>query len=396
MLAAPEVSPEFLLVAACATWPPSVDRTETIHNASKQDLDWNRLLRIAKRHEMFGLLDDGLRRASIVVPSEIKSEIRAQATVLVRENLVLAAEAANLQKLFSAADLPVLSIKGTSLALLAYGNLGLRGAKDIDLLVPHDSLEPALALVENAGYQRVDPPLGISAQTLQLLTQIRKDYCYFNESNGVHIEVHWRLCLNPYAMDDTTVFSASQKVPVTQSIGLRTLGEEDLFTYLCVHGARHWWYQLKWLADIRALLGATTKGPERLYRAAEARGGGRSAAQAMLLCQQLLHMPLPWELSKLLLRNRKAQWLQRTALNAMDVERGDREHRKKRFGTTRGSLSVFLLGKGWRYRLAELRQLMNSTTDVLMVPLPKRLSFLYPFLRFPLWAWRNVCQQVRN
>ena len=71
--------------------------------------------------------------------------------------------------------------------------------------------------------------------------------------------------------------------------GLRTLGEEDLFAYLCMHGALHWWNRLKWLADVNALLASTPEdGVERLVRAAEARGAGRAAAQALLLCQRLL------------------------------------------------------------------------------------------------------------
>ena len=95
-------------------------------------------------------------------------------------------------------------------------------------------------------------------------------------------------------MDETSVMAASRVVPLTGTTGLRTLGEEDLFTYLCMHGALHWWNQLKWLADIGALLAAARDGAAgRLYRAAENRGAGRAAAQAMLLCQRLLGVPLP-------------------------------------------------------------------------------------------------------
>ena len=88
--------------------------------------------------------------------------------------------------------------------------------------------------------------------------------------------------------------AASRVVPLTGARGLRTLGEEDLFAYLCMHGALHWWNRLKWLADINALLAAAPEdGVERLFRAAEARGAGRAAAQAMLLCRRLLGRPCP-------------------------------------------------------------------------------------------------------
>ena len=66
---------------------------------------------------------------------------------LVRENLAMAAEALRLQRLFDEADLPVLFVKGTSLAVLAFGNLGLRSGQDIDLLVPLETLPAATALI---------------------------------------------------------------------------------------------------------------------------------------------------------------------------------------------------------------------------------------------------------
>ena len=75
---------------------------------------------------MIGLVHDGLTRAQPDVPPEIAREIGAQAATLVRENLAMARESLRLQRLFDDADLPVLFVKGASLAVLAFGNLGLR------------------------------------------------------------------------------------------------------------------------------------------------------------------------------------------------------------------------------------------------------------------------------
>ena len=88
------------------------------------------------------------------------------------------------------------------------------------------------------------------------------------------------------------------------------------------------------------------------------------------------------------------RWLEATALNAMTTGQGEREPREERFGTTRGSLSTFLLNRSWRYWLAELSVHLNNQTDVLTVPLPERLRFLYPMLRLPLWVWRHTVQHT--
>ena len=181
-----------------------------------------------------------------------------------------------------------------------------------------------------------------------------------HEVTGRQLELHWHLCLNPHIMNETTVTSSSRIVPLTSTIGLRTLGEEDLFAYLCVHGALHWWYQLHWLADIAALLSASPEGSaERLYREASTRGTGRAAAQALLLCRDVLHTPLPSDLILELGRTPRVQWLQRTALYAMTSERRPLD---VRFGTLRGSLSALLLGESWHYRFTELRNLLTNQT----------------------------------
>src|SRR5262249_31137178 len=146
----------------------------------------------------------------------------------------------------------------------------------------------------------------------------------------------------------------------------------DLFSYLCMHGALHSWSRLKWLADINALLTpAPERGVERLVRAAEARGTGRAAAQALLPFRRLLATPLPDRLMTTLARGATVRWLEATALNAMTTGLGEREPREERFGTTRGSLSTFVLGRSWRYRLSELRIHLINQTDVLAVPLPE-------------------------
>jgi len=387
------LSPEFRLVAACAMWPPSDRGTEAIRAAASDGLDWGRCVRVARRHQVIGLLHEGLIEARLKVPPDIYEAIRAEAAALACENLAIAQESLRLQHLFDDADLPVLFVKGAALALLAFNNLGLRGAQDIDLLVNHETLPAAIALILRAGYNRFNPPLDISDAHLRLLMPLRKDLGFVHQGTGLRVELHWRLFLNPHAMAENSLMTASRVVPLTEAAGLRTLGEDDLFAYLCMHGALHWWYRIKWLADVNALVAAAPgSGIERLFSVAEARGAGRAAAQALLLCQRLLGTPVPAALLATISKNLTVRWLEATALNAMTAGQSEREPRDLRFGTTRGSLSTFLLSTSWRYRLAELKNHLTNHMDALTVPLPERLWFLYPMLRLPLWAWRHYSQ----
>lgn len=385
---AAQLSREFLLMAACSVWPPSTRRTAAIRHAAAGPLDWDRFLKLIIRHSVVGLVHEGLTAAAIVVPSSIAQEIKSLAGQLSLQSLLLTAEAVRLKDAFDKADLPMLSMKGPSLAMLAYGNLALRESKDLDILVPRNSLLPATALMVAAGYRRLDPPERISETQLKLLLRLRKDFDYVNDEKRLHVELHWRLLSNPHLMSDTTVISSSRAVKLSGAMELRTLGPDDLFTYLCAHGAVHWWYQMKWLADIGALLAKEPReGVERLYRAAELRGASLAAGQAILLCHRLLAADVPEELIARLRSDPILRWLEATALNAVtsEIRPGD-----KLFGTTRGSLSCFLLGQGARYHLAELKIHFVCEADVMTLPLPKHLQFLYPILRLPLWLWRQM------
>ncbi len=388
----PLFSPEFRLAAACAMWPPSDRRTEAIHTAASELRDWAGFLRVGTRHQVISLIHEGLTQARADVPSEIADEIGTQAAALVRENLAMAREAMRIQRLFDDADLPVLFVKGGGLAMLAYGNLGLRSGEDIDLLVPYELLPAAIALILRAGYRRFDPPPNISDAKLRLVMPLRKDLGFVHQATGQRIELHWRLFLNPHAMDESSFVAASRVVPLAEAEGLRTLGEEDLFAYLCMHGALHWWNRLKWIADINAMLAYLPEDRvERLIRAAEARGAGLAAAQALVLCRTLLQTPLPASLTATVDKSFTLRWLVSTALKAMTE--GAHDPHEVRFGTTRGSLSTVLLSHSWRYRFAELGFQLINPTDVLTVALPQPLQFLYSILRLPLWAWRHAKKQ---
>src|SRR5262249_30380784 len=234
-------------------WPPSDRRTGAIQAAAAGPIEWPRFLRVVQRHRILGLAHQGLAEARLAIPPDIRRELGARAETLVRENLAMAVGALRLQGLFDEARLPVLFVKGSSLAMLAFGKLGLSGSEDIDLLVPREMLPAATALIARAGYHRFDPPPNISDAQLQLVMPLRKDLGFVHQATGLRIELHWRLFLNPHAMDEGSIMAGSRVVPLAGAAGLRTLGEEDLFAYLCMHGALHWWYRLKWLADINAL-----------------------------------------------------------------------------------------------------------------------------------------------
>src|SRR5262249_31635626 len=209
----PLFSPEFRLAAACAIWPPSDRRTEAIHAAASGPLDWARVLRLAARHQVISLRHEGLTQANPAGPPEISDEIGTQAAALVAENLAIARESMRLQRLFDEADLPVLFVKGPVLAVLAFGNLGLRASQDIDLLIAYETLPGATELMLRAGYRRFDPPSRISDAQLRLLMPLRKDLGFVHDATGLQVELHWRLFLYSFPLAAASPLLGSPGLP---------------------------------------------------------------------------------------------------------------------------------------------------------------------------------------
>ena len=119
-------SPEMRLVIACCRWPRSAERTEAIRAAAAKITDWGLLEAAAARHRVLPLVRDGLSCAGIELPTATEQRVRARAAERAMTALEMARESIRLQHALTAAGLPALVIKGSPLAVLAYGELGLK------------------------------------------------------------------------------------------------------------------------------------------------------------------------------------------------------------------------------------------------------------------------------
>jgi len=383
--------PEFFIAAACCRWPPSQSRSNAIRAAAKAPVDWERFSRIIDRHRVWGLARQGLAEAGVAAPPNIEGALNAKVAALSRRNLLLAAETARLSRLFGEAAVPVVFIKGAALAATAYGDIAIKHSHDIDVLVSPAQMGEARAVLEQAGYALKQPLPVLTETQLALMREHGKEWEFVREAGGIVTELHWTLTHNALLMRDVDLSSPLATVRIGDA-DIPTFRVEELFVYLCAHGAQHAWFRMKWLADLAALLATVPSAQvEQLYDAARRRGSGRCAAQALLLCERLLGVDLPAPLAARLRGTAIARLLEAVALDAMlgrrqaGVELGDR-----RFGYLRVVLSLFLLGDARSYVWREMGRYCVSSEDVAKIALPSRLTWLYVFLRLPLWALRRL------
>jgi len=384
------LSPEFLLTAACCRWPPSEARDTALRTAASGVTDCNRFLTTVKRHRVLGLVNQALSTAAIPVSSSVAEELATRAKRVVRRNMLLTGEAARLQRLFAAAGIPSLVLKGIAVAQLAYGSLGTKQTMDLDLLVPQQHAEAAWQILEREGFMPASPTKHFTAMQRRALIRYGKDVELARSGLRFRVDLQWRAAYNPTLLRGIDAHSPAQDVAVGDGLNVRTLARDDLFAYLCVHGAQHAWSRLKWLADLNALIAANAADVERLYRHAQRIGAGLCAGQALLLCQWLLALNLPAGLAAELAGDKRVNKLTALALTAMTAPKTEMESARTLAGLIRVVSMQFLLGRGWTFYAAQLRAMAAAPADIVHLPLPPALYFLYPLLRLPLWLWRRA------
>lgn len=384
------LSNEFQLTAACCEWPASPARDERLRELSVGPIDWELVLKLAERHRIQGLMHRALNEAAIDVPQRLRTFLTGAAEAIGTQSLLQSAESARLQRLLGEHGIQCLFVKGIPLAILAYGTLGVKQAWDIDLLVAPEEALAAIPLIKQAGYARSIPTEeNVPEERLSDWVAVSKETLWIHERSGIVLELHTALVDNPALLPRLPVRSNAQMVSIGSGIQLPTLGTDELFAYLCVHGAAHAWARLKWLADVGALL--RKAGPadvERLYRRSIELGAGRSSAQALLLCSSLLSLPLPEKLSRELRRDPVNGWLERLAISAMAAH-GAKELDHTLLGTVVINVSHMLLARGWRYKYGEIARKSINPEDRFSMPLPRHLHFMYPVLAVPRWIRRR-------
>jgi len=343
-----------------------------------------------------GLARRALSAAAVELPSAIAGKLAAQAAHIVRRNLLLTHEGIRLQRLLAAAGIPALILKGFAVAQLAYGSVETKQTLDLDFLVPPDQAEKALRILELEGFVLSAPAKHLSRAQRQALFRYGRDIDLIRPSQRLRIDLQWRAAYNPALLRGVSANSPAQAVTLSGSVTVRTLSSDDLFAYLCVHGAHHAWSRLKWLADLNAIVAADGTDVERLYRHAQHLGAGLCAGQALLLCQRLFGLNLPAPLATEIAAKRRAQRLVTIAMKAMTAPHADTEHNDDVLAAAKIMHTQFLLGEGFSFYCAQLCGLAVGSADVIRFPLPSALHFLYPILRLPFWLWRRAYFQFAD
>ncbi|WP_326524832.1 nucleotidyltransferase family protein [Sphingomonas sp.] len=355
-------SEEFSLVATCCGWPHDETHLDAVRALAGTGIEWARVVAIAQRHRVEGLVSQGLLRSGTSLPDPIRADMVAAGRRAAVQGMQQAAASCDLTRRIADAGARAVIVKGAPLAMLAYGSLSIKTSHDIDILVARRDVRAAWQAVETAGYRRYNPPIDqIDDDQLDRWFDHAIEGSWQHPDSGTIVEIHSRLCSHPVFDAAVSVRSPTQQVALGTVGQVETLSDESLYTYLCVHGATHGWRRLKWLADIAAFAARPEVDPAMLHAAAGRAGAGRCSAQASALAREMLGVPgwVPY-------REQRAPVVRllASAARAAMIGKDETTDDMGPWGEPAGViLSRFWLGRGLGFKWAELRLRLRHPTD---------------------------------
>lgn len=377
---------EFRLLLDCLRWQDGTLPAELVPPA----LDWEFFLRTVQRHSVLPLVHRALaQRPAVPDPAReaLESEFRQNAL----RSVVLAAELMRLLDGFADRGIPLLPYKGPTVAQQLYGDVALRSFSDLDLLVRVGDVPRATDALQALGYA-ADRPVAPARRAAH--RGLASEQMFRRTTGAVLVELQWRIAPRYFSVDFEWDWLWGKAVPV--SLGERqvpALAPEALLLVLAVHGAKHGWESLVWIADIAQLL---RKCPEldwdSVLRTARSLGIERLLFLALFLAEKVLAVSPPDAVARLVASDSTLPWLYRRVERHFASEVRGVPSLSDHWFSLRGR-------ERWRDRFRYVARLglTPNPQDWALLSLPSSLSPLYFCLR-PLrllgrtarWAWRHA------
>src|SRR5205823_891550 len=238
-------------------------------------------------------------------PPEIKQPLLERRRAQNFSTLRLTAELFRLLELFGKQGISALVTKGPVLAAQAYADPSVRTYGDLDLLVRQRDIRRATELMIAAGYDAAVPLSAIDAG------KIPGQYLFFRPDSKLIVELHNDLTLRyfPRRLPLEDFFARQICVPL-DAHEAPALSVEDELVLISIHGAKHFWERLMWIADVAALVSRQTGIDwQRVADSAQAVGAERMLHTGLRLASDLLQAQLPDKVQATVETDRVAAWL---------------------------------------------------------------------------------------
>lgn len=290
--------PEIQLLLYCARAVRSPEAAARTKALLQESMDWEYLLRTARRHGVAPLLYWHLGATyPDAVPENVLGRLRDHFRVNSLQNLFLTGELLRILNAFETREIPAIPYKGPTLAASVYGNLALREFNDLDILVHRRDVPKAGEVLASIGYQ---PRYQLTRTQEAAFLRSQREHPFRRYDGKSVVELHWEIAEKHFfPLDNERLWERLNRIPLAGNTILN-LSPENMLLVLCVHGARHAWERLEWVCDVAELIRVHREvmGWEQLMARACTLGNERMLLLGLYLANDLLGAALPKEVSQ--------------------------------------------------------------------------------------------------
>lgn len=271
------------------------DQRLELRRLAKQPLDFDYLFSKAQTHGLLPLVQKHLTQsASDILPGHFLSRLKRETVANSQNMLHLLGRQLTLSKVLQENGVPIAIFKGAILSQMAYGEIALRAAGDIDALIRPQDFARARQLLASLGYE-MNPKL-----TPRSLNSHLNHHCelqFMRDEWFTIVDLHWALAPKSFVfkLETDEVMSRLQSVEIAGA-KIKTLATEDLILYLSMHGAKHLWRGLEWISSLGEVIrvAESIAWPAVIERAAKAHAT-RMLALGLHLAERVSEVEIPDE-----------------------------------------------------------------------------------------------------
>jgi hypothetical protein len=256
-------------------------------------VDWNRFIGLCEWHNVVPLVYRALPGACTgAIPAAVMERLRGLCHNNTARALFLASELSRILNALESWGVPAYPFKGPALSVMLYGDPARRQSKDLDILVPKGKVRTAIDCLDTLGY---GARASLAGARLAAHRRTEYELQFFRRDGKLGVELQWAVVPGFFGFDHEKlgIWSILEE-RCWSGLPFSVLPPEETLLMLCVHGAKHLWCKLGWIADVASLFESPT--PPDLSRTFELAGRSdttRLLSLALLLAERLAGARLP-------------------------------------------------------------------------------------------------------
>ena len=228
------------------------------------------------------------------VPANIREKLREWQRTQMVFTLSLTAELFQVLEHFTHSRVEVLVTKGPPLSVRCYGDPAIRQYSDLDLIARSRDIQRSTEIMLKLGWEAKVPLQAIHAG------KFPGEYVFFlHRGSKLLIEFHTERTFryHPRPLPIEKLFARQTRVHF-DGRDVPALSTEDELLLICIHGAKHFWTRLMWIADVAALIAHQPIDWDCALAAAREVSAERMLRVGLRLATDVLDLRLPTQIAK--------------------------------------------------------------------------------------------------